>query len=223
MEQQLAKVVGSNVARLRKARGWSQEDLAHHARRIGLRWDRSAVARLETGRVSITFEDVLLLVNVLQVKLADLLHADASQVIVGEAKITAETLLHLPEGDRFVLPGAVELLRDTGIVATADPRWIRRAREYGFHVDEMEAALYAINETDRRVAERLGVEPEEVVLASRHLWKMGLSRKRDERVTDAQDEALATGKAVGAVRGLRGRETRILIQQLREHLDSKRR
>ncbi len=46
----MARVIAQNVRLLREERGMSAADLVAGLQRVGVRWDRSVVARLETGR-----------------------------------------------------------------------------------------------------------------------------------------------------------------------------
>lgn len=59
---------GNRVRELRKAKGWSQEELAESA---GL--DRTYIGRCEAGRQNATLKTVYALANALGVKATDLL------------------------------------------------------------------------------------------------------------------------------------------------------
>jgi transcriptional regulator with XRE-family HTH domain len=57
----LAVVVGRNCKRVRRAIGITQDDLARHARTIGLDWTETRVGHFEAGRSAPTFATVLAL------------------------------------------------------------------------------------------------------------------------------------------------------------------
>lgn len=61
-------VVASRVREVRKKRGWSAQRLAEELGRAGLKWDRSIVANLESGRrANVSVEELLTLAYVLDV------------------------------------------------------------------------------------------------------------------------------------------------------------
>jgi len=68
MEQIDVKALfGQRVRQLRKTRGWSQEDFAHH---IGL--DRSYMGSVERGERNISLENICLIAAGLQLSAAEL-------------------------------------------------------------------------------------------------------------------------------------------------------
>jgi DNA-binding transcriptional regulator YiaG len=71
MRESLAVVVGGNCARLRSAAGLTQEQFAHYARGVGLRWTASKVADFERGRREVAFGTVLAVSLALSKALAD--------------------------------------------------------------------------------------------------------------------------------------------------------
>jgi transcriptional regulator with XRE-family HTH domain len=68
------EVVGRRVKELRTDRGWSAQRLGEELGKAGLKWDRSIVANLETGRRRvISISELLTLAYVLDVALVHLL------------------------------------------------------------------------------------------------------------------------------------------------------
>ncbi len=68
MEGDLQVIVGANLRRLRRARGWSQESFGHH---IG--WHRTFVGAVERGERNLTLRTVERLCQQLGVHPVDLL------------------------------------------------------------------------------------------------------------------------------------------------------
>jgi transcriptional regulator with XRE-family HTH domain len=66
--------LGRAIFARRKARGWSQDELAQ---RIG--WDRKSVGRLENGVHAVTIDRLWRITDELEVTLADL-EADAAEI-----------------------------------------------------------------------------------------------------------------------------------------------
>lgn len=60
---------GNRVRQLRKSRGWSQEDFAHH---VGL--DRSYMGGVERGERNVSLENIHLIAKALDVPIAELFH-----------------------------------------------------------------------------------------------------------------------------------------------------
>lgn len=66
-----ANVVGPQIKRLRRARGWSQAKLAERLQLNGLDVDRSVIAQMESKFHCIRDKDILHLARVFKVSLAD--------------------------------------------------------------------------------------------------------------------------------------------------------
>ena len=64
---------GKRVREYRKARGWSQTDLANQIEAVGGKIARDAIAKIETGRRCVTDIEVMLISQALVVKTEGLL------------------------------------------------------------------------------------------------------------------------------------------------------
>ena len=64
---------GIQVARIRKAKGWSQRALADELQRIGLDVDKNAVQRIESGQRFVTDIELVYLAKTLCVDVNELL------------------------------------------------------------------------------------------------------------------------------------------------------
>lgn len=68
------RLIGERVAKIRKARGMTQDDLAEAMQAVGIGWERIVIAKLETGRRSfVKVDELLALCLVLDIAPVDLL------------------------------------------------------------------------------------------------------------------------------------------------------
>lgn len=65
-------LVGPQVARLRSARGWSQDELAGHLQRLGWDISRGTLAKIEARIRCVTDRELLWLARALKARLDDL-------------------------------------------------------------------------------------------------------------------------------------------------------
>lgn len=91
----LEEVVAAGTARLRKARGWSQADLATLMRVAGIRWTRTSISNVESGQKRPSLGELLQLIRALQSSLDEL---------------QGDSLVELPGGDRFEAGGLTTIL-----------------------------------------------------------------------------------------------------------------
>lgn len=63
----IAELIQKNVATYRSRREWTQADLAENLEALGLPWDRSTVAKVESGRRQVTVEELVVLAAALDV------------------------------------------------------------------------------------------------------------------------------------------------------------
>jgi transcriptional regulator with XRE-family HTH domain len=152
----LAKVVGRNLATIRRKKGLRQDDVAARARGLGLNWTRATVAALEIGRRLPDLAEAVLLQVVLGVPLRDLLAgSDPIELATGSGRTwpasEARKLIPAPRP------------------ADLDWAWLS------------DAAIAAGQIAEQRTAQRLGVTPEQVAAAAFKLWGQGLTDERDAR------------------------------------------
>ena len=213
-EISLERVVGSNVRRVRKARGWRQDDLAREARSIGLSWTRNVVANLESGRRNLTVGELLLLTTLLRVPVAQLLEADRT------ARIYVEEVL---------VPGDQLSAMATGEAAEREAFWDETERALGELTPEQrelaeryrlgdDAALYALHllgDSEEKASRALAVVPrasaQEVAFASMALWGMSLGGKRDQSIPEGVEE--------DTLAAVRGHVTRDLLKHLEKRIE----
>lgn len=65
-------IVGQNVAKFRRQRGWSQEELAIKLQLLGFIITRQILANVETHRCAVTDTKIVLFAEVLSVQINDL-------------------------------------------------------------------------------------------------------------------------------------------------------
>jgi len=216
-EHQLSAVVGRNCKRLRTDAKVTQDDLAKHARSVGLRWTASKVRDFEAGRNAPTFATVLAAAVALthatgqDVSLADLVQDDGFVVLNSELKIRGPKLADVMGGQDWDLT-----VGDTG--HKIDPGWIPAMLEQIAediedggrfpHLDDMPAGeIFGIRDRggldEERLAKRLGISTWTLAKASAELWRSTMSEERDRRV------------GAGANAQQRGHVTRAIERELK--------
>jgi transcriptional regulator with XRE-family HTH domain len=167
--QQLASVVGGNCRRIRTTLGLTQDELASHARAVGLKWNAAKVGNFEAGRWAPTFATVL------QVTLALQRATDAAAERGAKPAITDVTLPDLIVG----ATGWVALSDTFDVVGNALPDICREALTPNLyrHV----SARRAFDLTEQRLAKRLGITPAELADVSIRLWDRAFTSERDLR------------------------------------------
>jgi hypothetical protein len=186
------RVVGRAMQRLRVQAGRRQEDVAAAACDHGLEWNRPTVAAFESGRRTLTAEQLLLFPAVYsrllgrEFRLAELF---SEPVVVGSVQLT-------PQKAAQALCGAWKPLI---ITMRSD----------------------VAGEVEEKAARKLGFTVKEVSAAARRLWGHGLTYERDERLDeqalqwreDGLDPSPRTAQA------LRGHITRTLLAELKQQLE----
>lgn len=71
-----ANIVGYNIRRLRKSLKISQRELADNLQNIGMKVDKNAIQRMESGRRFITDIDMFYIAKVFNVSIFDLYKTD---------------------------------------------------------------------------------------------------------------------------------------------------
>ncbi|MEV0994809.1 helix-turn-helix transcriptional regulator [Nonomuraea sp. NPDC050202] len=216
----VAQLVGLNIRRLREAKGKVLRDVAEAARTFGVKWDASAVSRIETGRRDLTVEELLALPHVLTlaldepVTLRDLLpDGEPMQVTSFDRKIPASRLQQLlaepglawfnVRGHERVTEGVKEWLTEDKRKAQLQRGGVAGTESY----EELQA-----------LADELGVGNGNLLLAYRDLWGEftgSMAQERERRLLESGADLSQPTK----VRTLRGHITRQLMAELRDYFD----
>lgn len=184
---------------LRNARTrWNlrQDDVAAAAQWLGLDWTRSTVASLEAGRRRLYVEEYLLL-----------------PALLVAAGVPEDLPLHELLGDEPSVALTARLSVPTSMIHL---QLIRGAGVLDSELPAVEVQLL-----EERTAERLGVDVDVVVNASRRLWGQNLTKERDARVEerlDSQRAAVDVEHLPRTARALRGHVTRQLLRELSTEL-----
>lgn len=222
-------VVGRNLRAVRDRHGLTADDVAAAARALGLSWQRSTVASIETARRGLGAEELLLLPVILwrasgeHVELLELLESEGpielaassghgstrattrglEQVLTGAPIKLGRKSWDLAESGR-VLGGFVDRVRELGKVLPkgVEPEEAFRAAEEGQH------------EAEQKAARKLGRPAPQVAHAARRRWGRSLTAERDARV----EERLEGDVDPASVRAIRGHVTRELLAVLAEDL-----
>lgn len=226
----LRAVLGERVRRLREEAGLRQQDLADSADTLGATtWNRTRIAALERGDKSISAEELVLLVAILQlttdrkITLSDLLDSDDVVALTKWGRIAARDVPlllagELDAGDRVWLQ--LPPLSADEVAAKLDrmKELIERfpgAQEQGRTTG---AALRAVRESsgeaDERAARELGETAASFAFIASAMWGRSLSAERDARLAAAGGDK-GPRRTVAA---RRGRVTRDLIDEVRARL-----
>ena len=189
----LAVVLGANCKRLRVAAGLTQDELARHARNVGLHWTASSVGDFEAGRREPPMKTVALLCLALDnalssggrkrtpVTLADLARFDGFVALADECALSGERLTEFFGGKpwRLGAPDVAETAtaeRVDELLALAPGR----AGEYGMQLRAVEEMRRRSGQDEYRMAKRLGIDDDRLLTESFRLWGKTFSEKRDE-------------------------------------------
>jgi DNA-binding transcriptional regulator YiaG len=200
----LAAVLGANCKRIRTTAGVTQDELARHARRFGLRWNASKVRDFEVGRTAPTFATVLALSVALdsatarptgrssknlmvpdrepRVRLADLVKFDGFIQVTDEFDPRGRRVADYCAGQAWELPGS-----DMAHSATLEKfRQLMETHpvidgqvEKSMRVTDLREMRRASGLTEDRLASRLGISRDRLAAASFRLWQKPFSQQRD--------------------------------------------
>jgi transcriptional regulator with XRE-family HTH domain len=230
---------GRGVARARQEKGWTQEQTARVFRAHGLSaWRKGTVGQLEAGLRRPKLDEMLLMARALDVTIDQLVPGgDDERVELGEgAEVSPRWIREMLTGeffrnlDRPAEEVPYEHLPVDDIMAEVRERVrAEEEREEPFvraiadwderHGDKlMGGDLLAMHErpsdAERHAAQRLGVEPPELKLASRALWdRRDFDDERDRRVGDVDQLEPRSRQA------RRGLVTREMLAELRVLFD----
>jgi helix-turn-helix protein len=188
----LGEVIGQTLRRLRTARRQTQAEAAQHLQGHGLAWTRDHVAAIENGRrESIEPEAWTVLCTAYGIRIHELIPADD------------HTEIYLTPGVHITCKDYRAALKGGPLVPTFDGD---RAQEF------LDAFAGNPDETDRAVAERIGVSAEVVHGAAVDLWTRTLTAERDRRLGDVSALSARSRQAK------RGAMTRALTQEIRNYI-----
>jgi transcriptional regulator with XRE-family HTH domain len=229
-------LIARGVAEARREKHWTQEELARAFRARGLTaWRTSTVGSLEAGLRRPRLDEVLLMCRALEVTLDELIWGEDEHVQMGASAVMT------PRGIRELLAGGFQRLyeqpadeapyewfpEDDAIAQAVDRSRAERSRlepllepivkwcdahDRRLMMGEWRAAFRSPTDAERHAARKLGVEPAQVRLASRVLWRRDFADERDFRVGETEDMEL---RSLQARRGL---VTRTLIGELQGFL-----
>jgi transcriptional regulator with XRE-family HTH domain len=194
----LAEVVGENCKRLRGRIGITQDDLARHARTVGLRWRASSVGDFEAGRSSPTLATVVAVAAALQSALDDpvRLGPDPTDIRLSDLVACAGWV---SVTEALIVPGPTLAQWLGGAVATLPPldayrppptqpgdgsayaELEKELRKAHATLDGAEGVLARSGLAEQRTAKTLGVDPGALALASFELWGGTFTEERDRR------------------------------------------
>lgn len=101
-DKELARQIGTAIRSHRKAKGWTQAQLAE-----AVEVEKESISRFETGAISPTVERLLQLAEALACPVSDLLRAPSDEVDAQAAAMAA--LIHkLPQNRREIVVRLVE-------------------------------------------------------------------------------------------------------------------
>lgn len=195
----IAALVGENCARLRRAIGITQDQLARYARQVGLRWTASKVGDFEHGRSEPTFATLLGINRALQLAFEESSIADWPSGIGLLPFIPQDSPSLIKITDTLCLTSSeLNKLCHGDFTPYRGPRPLK-----GIEGIRSRSGL-----TERNLAKRLGISREQFSQASFQLWERTFGEERDQRV------------APGSTQQKRGRVSRDMLHELRQALST---
>ncbi|OYO00743.1 hypothetical protein CGZ95_08965 [Enemella evansiae] len=224
--QTLPEAVGSFVARTRREQGLTLDQVANAARTFGAQWSASSVRNIEKGQASLTLQTLILLALALgsfleqPLRLSDLLGDAEALRLDGRTDLTREWF------DRVLTGAEVRATPDdlawmAALNAERSERTERKKpkRTEGAERNPSERAGKGTNErrftqqaaslAEERAAHRLGIGVRQLQELALALWERSLEDESRRRAgEDSSPQA-------------RGRVTRVLVAEIRDHLDKR--
>jgi transcriptional regulator with XRE-family HTH domain len=203
IKRRVSKLVGEQLKVAREAAGLRQDEIAKEARRCGLAWTRATIAAIETGRRTVTVDELPELVTVLSLVRKRDDRLSFAPVPHGSDYTRSVELQLGAESWWFNLTTPAARAEQAGLARNerAIERWP------GLERAELQAAhVHAVGEVERQAARRLHADALDVAIGAGRLWGRTLTEERDARV--------ATGGGERATRTLRGHVTRDLFVEL---------
>jgi len=216
----LDAALGRRLAELRTAQGQTADQLARAAKDIGLTWDRSTVASIETGRRKITASELLVLPLLLGVPLADLM--PTTPTTVAKLRLRPQllhALVSTPDTQQHTVRDVAGRIDDVNKAVsrfrddlTAGRNLIRgRPVTQDAFVKRWTPTVQASGDAETDAAKRHNLTPRAFAAVSVALWGGTLSSERDARL-DSDTASTET------IRAKRGRITRDLDTEITQYL-----
>jgi len=198
------QVLGMNLERIRKEKGWSQDDLVSRGWRVGLPWSRTTIAALEVGKRAVELGEVVLLALILNSSVADLLAGDDLTLVGDETGMWLDDVRDVLTSDQQT---AQENFPDIH-------SRVSKAKAVDVHDLVM---LSANGEAEQKAARKLGVTPQTIAQAAYDIWGRSLTDERNLRVEqiDWLDET-----STRRVQAYRGHVTRELLDEIESLISS---
>lgn len=196
-------------------------DVADRARRLGLSWDRSTVARIELGQRQVTAAELLLLPLVYSTGLVNLLPDEDMRFtdeVSAPPDAVARALGKMPrEEDGWRAPWLDGTKQEWQALFDHQLEQMKRWKAAHFPTAEDNAVLDAVTDlqqssdgTVAKLAARLGADRYDVAVAAWQLYGQSLSAERNHRESKSGGDT-----SVRARQARRGHVTRQLIEELR--------
>lgn len=193
----LNQLVAQNLERIRKERGWSQDEVASRGWRVGLPWSRSTITALEGARRTLTVSELVLLALTLDTSVAELLAGRGNALLGDDTELSLSDVRALLSGNK----------------EGADiRRRIHKARQAKY-----KRPMLAVNgEAEQKAARNLGVTSQAIADAAYDLWSQSLTEERDARLEE-EGSHLHSQRSLQA---LRGHITRRLVREIESLITS---
>jgi len=176
----LPAVIGANYQAIRTGKGITQEAVASHARRLGLKWPTSKVGDFEKGRSESPFSTVLTALQALQdaigpeaqVTLSDLVTLDGPVALTPSFCPTGTEVAAVTSGEAWTY--------DAGRVMVSGHGALTGATDGGG--PDMEDMRRRSDLTEARICKRLKISGDDLIRLSWRLWEgRTFSEERDRR------------------------------------------
>jgi transcriptional regulator with XRE-family HTH domain len=227
----LGEVIGRNVTRLREAQGWTREELAREVRAsVGLPWTRSSVAHVEAGTHGVSAGELIGLAFALEAPLHELVAGPKTTWvgIAGGLLVRGRALQGVFDGTSPEELLAADVTdprsREAGAMIATSLETMRAVRDVAKKYwpsltteGQLREALQSIDDTERKAAKRLGVDPHVVAIVAFALWGRSLAAERDARVSE---QAPRPG-AARSTQAVRGHVTRILLKDIAQTIEQR--
>jgi transcriptional regulator with XRE-family HTH domain len=181
-----AENFGGRLKEVREALGISQDALARTARRFGISWTRSTVAKVEAGQRELKVTEWFALLQLLRVSGSDL-------VPKGLVRLSPQIAFHSSTLKKS--------LRSEQPAFITSPAQVHRDDEPG--------------EAEQKAARLLGVTALDLLELARAEWGLSMSAERERRLSKEMKRRPKSAASTRTIQAIRGRISRGLIEELR--------
>lgn len=195
-------VIGRNLRELRAELNITQDEAARLIRESGLPWSRVHVAALEGGRrEDLTFTELVLLSAAFEQPLSRWFAGDGSVVLSRRLTVLLRRLREMASGEK-------PKVGRHPAVAAADHHAMDNADALLSFTSRFEAFREVPSSSERRAAQRLGIDPGELYRRAFALWGHGFDEQRELKLSER-------GVPMTSKTAYRGHVTRELLAELR--------